>query len=151
MSKLAIPHDGFVFVGDGRKSLFLRNEGDEKFPNLVTARVLVDENPPTHEQGTDRPGLPSRAPTQSATALWRRRIGMKSRSIVLLNWCLPLWRASCESALRRHWFCVEPADEFSARSRENVDYTNALPTGAEEAEFILPQRQDKSIRHSWLF
>jgi len=53
MSKLAIPHNAFVFVGDGRKALFLRNEGDEKFPNLVTERVFVDENPPTHEQGTE--------------------------------------------------------------------------------------------------
>ncbi len=57
MTKLAIPHDAFVFVGDGRKALFLRNAGDEKFPNLVTERVIVDvENPPTHEQGTDSPG-----------------------------------------------------------------------------------------------
>ncbi len=56
MNKLAIPHGAFVFVGDGRKALFLRNAGDEKFPNLVTERVFADENPPTHEQGTDRPG-----------------------------------------------------------------------------------------------
>ena len=56
MSKLAIPHDAFIFVGDGGKALFLRNEGDEKFPNLVTERVFADENPPTREQGTDRPG-----------------------------------------------------------------------------------------------
>jgi protein required for attachment to host cells len=56
MSKLQIPHDAFVFVGDGRKALFLRNDGDEKFPNLKTERVFVDENPPTREQGTDRPG-----------------------------------------------------------------------------------------------
>jgi len=56
MSKLRIPHDAFVFVGDGRKALFLRNEGDEKFPNLKTERVFQDENPPTHEQGSDRPG-----------------------------------------------------------------------------------------------
>lgn len=56
MNKLAIPHDAFVFVGDGGKALFLRNEGDEKFPNLVTERVFVDNNPPTHEQGTDAPG-----------------------------------------------------------------------------------------------
>ena len=56
MSKLSIRHDAFVFVGDGRKALFLRNEGDEMFPNLVTERVFVDDNPPTHEQGTDRPG-----------------------------------------------------------------------------------------------
>ena len=34
MSKLKIPHNAFVFVGDGRKALFLRNDGDEKFPNL---------------------------------------------------------------------------------------------------------------------
>ncbi len=56
MEKIAIPHDAVIFVGDGRKALFLRNEGDEKFPNLKTERVFAEENPPTHEQGTDRPG-----------------------------------------------------------------------------------------------
>lgn len=56
MTKLKIPHDAFVFVGDGRKALFLRNEGDEKFINLKTESVFVDDNPSTHEQGTDRPG-----------------------------------------------------------------------------------------------
>jgi protein required for attachment to host cells len=56
MNKLDIPHGAFVFVGDGRKALFLRNAGDEKFPNLKTERVFVDDNPPTHEQGSDRPG-----------------------------------------------------------------------------------------------
>jgi protein required for attachment to host cells len=56
MTGLKIPHDAFVFVGDGRKALFLRNEGDEKFPNLKTESVFQDENPPTHEQGSDRPG-----------------------------------------------------------------------------------------------
>jgi protein required for attachment to host cells len=56
MTKIRIPHDAIVFVGDGRKALFLRNEGDEKFPNLKTESVFLDKNPPTHEQGTDRPG-----------------------------------------------------------------------------------------------
>jgi protein required for attachment to host cells len=56
MSKISIPHDAIVFVGDGRRALFLRNHGDEKFLNLKTERVFVDQNPPTHEQGTDRPG-----------------------------------------------------------------------------------------------
>ncbi len=56
MKKLTIPHDAFVFVGDGRKALFLRNEGDEKFLNLKTERVFVDQNPPAREQGTDKPG-----------------------------------------------------------------------------------------------
>lgn len=56
MKMLRIPHDAFVFVGDGRKALFLRNTGDEKFPNLKAERVFIDENPPAHNQGTDRPG-----------------------------------------------------------------------------------------------
>jgi protein required for attachment to host cells len=56
MSKIGIPHDAVVFVGDGRKALFLRNEGDEQFLNLKAERVFVDNNPPTREQGTDRPG-----------------------------------------------------------------------------------------------
>lgn len=56
MAKLSIPHDAFIFVGDGRKALFLRNEGDEKFANFVTVQVMAEENPPSHEQGTDRPG-----------------------------------------------------------------------------------------------
>ena len=56
MTKLQIPQDAYVFVGDGRKALFLRNAGDAKFPNLKTERVFLDDNPATHEQGTDRPG-----------------------------------------------------------------------------------------------
>jgi len=56
MTRLKIPHDAFVLVGDGRKALFLRNEGDEKFPNLKTESVFQDDNPPTHEQGSERPG-----------------------------------------------------------------------------------------------
>jgi protein required for attachment to host cells len=54
MTKL--PHDALVLIGDGRKALFLRNAGDEKMPDLRTERVFAEENPPTHEQGTDRPG-----------------------------------------------------------------------------------------------
>jgi protein required for attachment to host cells len=56
MNKLSIPREALIFVGDGHKALFLRNAGDEKFPNLTTERVFTDTNPPTHEQGTDRPG-----------------------------------------------------------------------------------------------
>ena len=35
-NKINIPHDAIVFVGDGRKALFLRNAGDDKFANFVT-------------------------------------------------------------------------------------------------------------------
>ncbi|WP_375790824.1 host attachment protein [Bradyrhizobium sp. vgs-9] len=51
-----IPHRAVVFVGDGRKALFLRNEGDEKFPNLQMEAVFEDQNPAAHDQGSDRPG-----------------------------------------------------------------------------------------------
>ena len=54
MTKL--PHDALVFIGDGRKALFLRNAGDEKFANLRIERVFAEENPLTHDQGADRPG-----------------------------------------------------------------------------------------------
>ena len=53
---LKIPHNALVFVGDGRKALFLRNDGDAISPNLRTEKVFDEENPATHEQGSDRPG-----------------------------------------------------------------------------------------------
>ena len=56
MRKRNIPHDAIVLVADGRKALFLRNDGDEKFMNLVTEDVFIDDNPATREQGTDKPG-----------------------------------------------------------------------------------------------
>jgi protein required for attachment to host cells len=54
MTKL--PHDALVFVGDGRKALFLRNAGNAETLDLRTEQVFADENPATHDQGTDRPG-----------------------------------------------------------------------------------------------
>jgi protein required for attachment to host cells len=56
MSFMIIPHNAFIFVGDGRKALVLRNDGDTQYLNLKTEEVFTDRNPPTHEQGTDRPG-----------------------------------------------------------------------------------------------
>ena len=46
----------WVLVADGEKALFLRNDGDAKYPNLEVVREMHEDNPPTHEQGTDRPG-----------------------------------------------------------------------------------------------
>jgi protein required for attachment to host cells len=56
---LKIPHNAWILVGDGKKALFLRNDGDAEFPNLVTMDVMAQENPPTHEQGVERPGRAS--------------------------------------------------------------------------------------------
>lgn len=69
MTKL--PHDAVVFIGDGRKALFLRNAGDERFLDLRTERVFADDNPPSRAQGTDKPG---RAFASAATT---RRSGMQ--------------------------------------------------------------------------
>lgn len=51
-----IPHNAYVLVGDGRKALFLRNTGSEIAPHLNTEQVFLDDNPPTREQGTGKPG-----------------------------------------------------------------------------------------------
>src|ERR1700745_4272239 len=53
---IRLPHRAVVFVGDGRKALFLLNEGTALEPRLKVQRVLEDENPPTNQQGSDRPG-----------------------------------------------------------------------------------------------
>jgi len=53
---IRIPHGAYVFVGDGRKALVLRNEGNPQQPSLKTEQVFANDNPPTREQGTDKPG-----------------------------------------------------------------------------------------------
>lgn len=53
---MAIPHNCLVAVADGRKLLLLHNEGDDQFPNLKVIAKEEQDNPPTREQGTDRPG-----------------------------------------------------------------------------------------------
>jgi protein required for attachment to host cells len=53
---MQIPHDSFVLVADGRKSLFFRNEGDGAFPNLRVEDKAVHPNPAHHEQASDTAG-----------------------------------------------------------------------------------------------
>jgi protein required for attachment to host cells len=70
MQKPGIPHDALVLVGDGERAVFFRNKGSVVRPDLVVQRVLEQQNPPTREQGSDRPGrlAPGHADTQrSAT------------------------------------------------------------------------------------
>lgn len=56
MDKTSIPHDALVFVGDGARAVFFRNRGPIQKPDLAVEIVLEQKNPPTREQGTDRPG-----------------------------------------------------------------------------------------------
>ena len=56
MTQVHIPRNALVLVGDGKKALFLRNRGTPREVELVVERELQQDNPPTREQGTDRPG-----------------------------------------------------------------------------------------------
>lgn len=71
-----IPHDAWVLVADGEKALILRNEGDAEYPNLQVTRLIEQDNPATHEQGTDRPGRFSDGPSVHRSAVqetdWHR-------------------------------------------------------------------------------
>jgi protein required for attachment to host cells len=59
MAHFKIKHGDWVFVGDGRKALLLRNEGDPDLLNLRRVEVREDDNPPSREQGSDGPGRSS--------------------------------------------------------------------------------------------
>jgi len=75
-STFRLEHDMFVVVADGEKALFLRNEGDALYPNLEVVREIREENPPTREQGSDRPGRFNDGPSVHRSAVadtdWHR-------------------------------------------------------------------------------
>jgi len=66
---IRLKHNGWVVVADGTKALFLRNAGDEKFPNLVIFKKETQDNPPNHEQTSDRPGRLSDGPQGHRSAV----------------------------------------------------------------------------------
>ena len=53
---MPLPHQALVLVTDGRKSLFLRNNGDEKLIDLRTEAHDEREDHKDHEIKTDAPG-----------------------------------------------------------------------------------------------
>lgn len=61
---MRIPHDSLIVVADGRKLLFLRNEGDAEQPVFRKVSVKVQQNPKDSDQKTD---LAGRAPGGGAT------------------------------------------------------------------------------------
>jgi protein required for attachment to host cells len=66
---MQVPHDTVVVVVDGRKMLFLRNEGDATIPNLQVEKKVIDKhNPDHHEQATDLAG--GAMGTRTAGAQW---------------------------------------------------------------------------------
>lgn len=69
MTKIAIAPDDWVVVCDGQKWLILQNKGDSALPNLITREERRTDNPPTREQGTDRPGRASSSVGQARSAV----------------------------------------------------------------------------------
>lgn len=51
-----IVNDSLILIADGEKALFLRNEGDEKYLNLVVETKEEIDNPPNREQAANRRG-----------------------------------------------------------------------------------------------
>jgi protein required for attachment to host cells len=56
---MQLPHKSVVLVADGRKMLFLRNEGDATYPNLIVETAQEQSNPATRDQATDSAGQSS--------------------------------------------------------------------------------------------
>jgi protein required for attachment to host cells len=77
----SIPHEALVLVGDGARALFLRNNGTLREPKLSVENVFEQDNPLTHEQGTDRP-------TRGAdfTGGWATNVGSPRSNIEQTDW-----------------------------------------------------------------
>lgn len=56
---MQVPNNAFVLVADGRKMLFLRNDGDGDFPNLKVELAEEHPNPRDIDQKTDQAGQAS--------------------------------------------------------------------------------------------
>ncbi|MEM0899188.1 MAG: host attachment family protein [Pseudomonadota bacterium] len=67
--KFALKHGGWIVFADGEKALFLRNDGDEKFPNLDVFREEEHDNPPNREQKANRAGRFNDGPNAHRSAV----------------------------------------------------------------------------------
>jgi protein required for attachment to host cells len=68
MKNLILKHGLWVVVADGEKALFLKNEGDTKFPDFQVMQEMEQANPATREQGAERPGRHSDGPSPHNSA-----------------------------------------------------------------------------------
>lgn len=66
---MQLPHNSFVLVADGRKSLFFRNEGDGMQPVLKMVTGLEHPNPADRDQKTGPAGQASSPQGQSHSSM----------------------------------------------------------------------------------
>lgn len=69
MDRIALKHGLWLMVADGEKALFLKNEGDATYPNFQVVSEMEQENPPTREQGSGRPGRFNDGPSVHRSAV----------------------------------------------------------------------------------
>jgi len=69
MEHVKIPWKSWVVVCDGTKALVFSNEGDAELLNLKALDIRVEADPPTRDQGTDRPGRVHQSQGQSRSSL----------------------------------------------------------------------------------
>ncbi len=97
MARFRLEEGCWVLIGDGRKALFLVNEGDEKFPNLRRLAVRLHETPATHTMGSDAPG-------RSFASVGARRSALETTD----------WHD-----LEEHQFAATIAAQINAACRDN--------------------------------
>src|SRR5690606_15062428 len=68
MENLILKRGLWVVVADGEKALFLKNEGDAKFPDFQLVQEMAQDNPATRDQGAERPGRHSDGPSPHRSA-----------------------------------------------------------------------------------
>jgi protein required for attachment to host cells len=56
MARNGLEHKAWVLICDGGKAILAENAGDAQAPNLQVRETFEHPDPPTHEQGTDKPG-----------------------------------------------------------------------------------------------
>lgn len=66
---MRIPYKAWIVVGDGERALFMENRGNPDHPDFHVLRTMSHENPPTSEQGTDRPGRYNDGPNAHRSAV----------------------------------------------------------------------------------
>jgi protein required for attachment to host cells len=76
-----ISRDALVMVGDGARALFFRNSGTPLQPKLTVEKVFEQDNPPTREQGTDRPTRGS-----DFSGGWATNVGSPRSNIEQTDW-----------------------------------------------------------------
>lgn len=119
---LRIPHGGYVVVCDGHKALVLRNEGHPLKLDLRVQCVLdAPPNPPTREQGVDRPP--------------RVRLGDRRSSIAQTDWH--------ELAERR--FAAEVAHALGGLDPVQALVVVAPPRTLAELRLALPDRLKRAV------